>query len=204
MLFIVTRNGAGLGALVVCAGPTTTIGVQSNGRTGLVYACVIEVIEVAVLRIELGCVVAYRTGGILLHMLFVQTTAVILVLCPVESRTAHCVAGFAIAVKVDAVGPGHRLATVTAHVIAGDRRTATNHEGLVEFGVAVLDVYAGRCCRVIMVGSPGAFPLVANKAVARNNRDDFMGAVRQVAVRSAAARCRAVRRDTVTGDAIRH
>ena len=107
-------------------------------------------------------------------------------------------AEFAIAVNVDAAGPGYRLATVTAHVIAGDRRTAANHEGLVEFGVAVLDVYAGRCCRVIMVGSPGAFPLVANKAVARDNRDDFMGAVRQVAVRTAAARCRAVRRDIVT------
>ena len=86
VLFIVTRNGAGLGALVVCAGPSTTIGVQINGRTGLVYAWVIEVIEVAVLRIEFGCVVAYRTGGILpIHMLFVQTAAVILVLCPVES-----------------------------------------------------------------------------------------------------------------------
>ena len=101
MLFLVTGNGAGLGALVVCAGPTTTIGVQSNGRTGLVYVCVIEVIEVAVLRIELSCVVAYRTGGILpIHMFFVQTAAVILVLCPVESRTTHRVAGFAIAVKV--------------------------------------------------------------------------------------------------------
>ena len=159
----------------------------------------------AVLRIELGCVVAYRTGGILpFHMLFVQTAAVILVLCPVESRTTHCVAGFAIAVKVDAFGPGYRLTTVTAHVIAGDRRTGTNHQGLVEFGEAVLDVHAGRCCRVIMVGTPRAFPLVANKAVARDNRDGLMGAVRQVAVRSAAARYRAVRRDTVTGDAIRH
>ena len=165
MLFTVTCNGAGLGALVVCAGPTTTIGVQSNGRTGLVYAFVIEVIEVA--RIELGCVVAYRTGGILpIYMFFVQTTAVILVLCAVESRTTHCVAGFAIAVKVDAVGPGHRLATVTAHVIAGDRRTTTNHEGLVEFGVTVLDIYAGWCRCVIMVGTPGASPFVANKAAA--------------------------------------
>ena len=86
MRFIVTRNGAGLGALVVCAGPTTAIGVQSNGRAGLVYVGIIEVIEVAVLRIELGYVVAYRAGGILaVHMLFVQTAAVILVLCPVES-----------------------------------------------------------------------------------------------------------------------
>ena len=106
--------------------------------------------------------------------------------------------------RSDAVGPGNRLATVTAHVIAGDRRTGTNHQGLAEFGEAVLDIYAGRCYRVIMVGTPGAFPLVANKAVARDNRDGLMGAVRQVAVRSATARCRAVRRDTVTGDAIRH
>ena len=113
-------------------------------------------------------------------------------------------AEFAIAVNVDAVGPGYRLAAVTTHVIAGDRRTGTYHEGLVEFGVAVQDVYAGRGCRVKMIGAPGAIPLVANKTVARDNRDGLMGTVRQVAVRPGRARCRAVRRKIVTGDAIIH